>query len=178
MLDAALKWREPRIGKIDEEALAAVHGALWRDVMTYFGWELLAKSVLWDRKFAHSAIHPAFDRLLDSGNYLQPPHVNRSTARPKLAQWPKDDAVKQQCLPTFRDLNKRLSSFLCWLVNEKHNLNEQQVLAAMRYFVSRPSFFPHLLKLSDAIRPATCFSSPEHPYSFAGDRTTPESGGP
>jgi hypothetical protein len=66
LLDAALEWREPQISKNGEDALAAVRGALWRYVMAYSGWELLAKSVLWHGKAAHSAIHPAFDRLLDS----------------------------------------------------------------------------------------------------------------
>jgi hypothetical protein len=86
-LDAALEWCEPRISKNNVDALAAVRGALWRYVMAYSGWELLAKSVLWDRKAAHSAIHPAFDRMLDSKDRLQPPHVSRANAPETLVQW-------------------------------------------------------------------------------------------
>ena len=110
LLDAALEWREPRIGKNDKDALAAVCGAIWRYVMAYSGWELLAKSVLWDGKAARSAIHPAFDKLLDSENRLQPPYVNRAEAPEKLVEWVKKDAPKERCLPTFLGLNKRLSA--------------------------------------------------------------------
>ena len=86
MLDAALEWREPRIGKTTEGELAAVRGALWRHLMAYSGWELLAKSVLWDGKAAHCAIHPAFDRLLDSENRLQLPYASYKNAPQKLVQ--------------------------------------------------------------------------------------------
>ena len=64
--------REPRIGKTTEDELAAVRGALWRHVMAYSGLELLAKSVLWDGKSAHCAIHLAFGRLLNSEISFQP----------------------------------------------------------------------------------------------------------
>ncbi len=130
------------MSKNGEDALAAVRGALWRYVMAYSGWELLAKSVLWDGKAAHSAIHPAFDRLLDSENRLQPPHANRAQAPAKLVQWLKEDAAKERCLPTFLGLNKRLSSFPRWLVNENHTLAEQQVLAAMRHIVAHGALSP------------------------------------
>jgi hypothetical protein len=63
LLHAALSWREPRIGKNNEDVLDAVRGAFWWYVMAYSGWELLAKSVLWDGKAARSVIHPAFDKL-------------------------------------------------------------------------------------------------------------------
>jgi hypothetical protein len=142
LLDAALEWRDPQMSKNGEDALAAVRGALWRYVMAYSGWELLAKSVLWDGKAAHSAIHPAFDRLLDSENRLQPPHANRAQAPAKLVQWLKEDAAKERCLPTFLGLNKRLSSFPRWLVNENHTLAEQQVLAAMRHIVAHGALSP------------------------------------
>ena len=142
LLDAALEWREPRIGKNDKDALAAVRGALWGYVMAYSGWELLAKSLLWDGKAAHSAIHPAFDSLLDSENCLQPPHTNRAEAPEKLVQWLKDDAAKERCLPTFLGLNKRLSAFPRWLVNENHTLTEQQVLAAMRHIIAHGALSP------------------------------------
>lgn len=142
LLDAALEWREPRIGKKTEDELAAVRGALWRHVMAYSGWELLAKSVLWDGKAAHCAIHPAFDRLLDSGISLQPPYANCEDAPQKLVQWLKEDAAKERCLPTFLGLNKRLNSFPRWLVNENHTLSEQQVLAAMRHIVAHGALSP------------------------------------
>jgi hypothetical protein len=142
LLDAALEWREPRISKNGEDALAAVRGALWRYVMAYSAWELLAKSVLWDGKAVRSAIHPAFDKLFDSENRLQPPHANRAQAPAKLVQWLKDDAAKERCLPTFLGLNKRLSAFPRWLVNENHTLTEQQVLAAMRHIVAHGALSP------------------------------------
>lgn len=142
LLDAALEWREPRIGKNDKDVLAAVRGALWGYVMAYSGWELLAKSVLWDGKAVRSAIHPAFDKLFDSENRLQPPHANRAQAPAKLVQWLKDDAAKERCLPTFLGLNKQLSSFPRWLVNENHTLTEQQVLAAMRHIVAHGALSP------------------------------------
>jgi hypothetical protein len=100
--------------------------------MAYSGWELLARSVLRNGKAARSGIHPAFDRLLDSDNHLPPPHANSAEAPEKLVQWLKVDAPKERCLPTFLGLNKRLSAFPRWLVNENHTLSEQQVLAAMR----------------------------------------------
>ena len=56
LLDAALEWSDPRIGKTTEDELAAVCGALCSHVMAYSGWELLAKSVIWDGKAAHCAI--------------------------------------------------------------------------------------------------------------------------
>lgn len=142
LLDAALEWREPRIGKNDEASLALMRGALWRYVMAYSAWELLAKSVLWDGKAVRSAIHPAFDKLFDSENLLQPPHANRAQAPAKLVQWLKDDAAKERCLPTFLGLNKQLSSFPRWLVNENHILTEQQVLAAMRHIVAHGALSP------------------------------------
>ena len=142
LLDAALEWREPRIGKNNEDALGAIRGALWRHVMAYSGWELLAKSVLWDVKAARSAIHPAFDMLLDSDNRLQPPHANRAEAPEKLIQWLKDDAAKERWLPDFLGLNMRLSAFPRWLVNESHTLSEQQVLAAMRHIVAHGALSP------------------------------------
>ena len=141
-MDAALEWCQPQISKNGEDAVAAVRGALWRYVMAYSGWELLAKSVLWDGKAAHSAIHPAFDRLLDSDTCLHPPHANRAQAPAKLVQWLKDDAAKERCLPTFLGLNKRLSAFPRWLVNENHSLTEQQVLAAMRHIVAHGALSP------------------------------------
>lgn len=141
-MDAALKWREPRIRRNDADALAAVRGVLWRYVMAYSGWELLAKSVLWDGKAAHSAIHPAFDRLLDSDNCLQPPHTNRAQAPAKLVQWLKDDAAKERCLPKFLGFNKRLSAFPRWPVNENHTLTEQQVLAPMCHIVAHGALSP------------------------------------
>ncbi len=142
LLDAALEWDEPRIGKASENALAAVRGALWRHVMAYSGWELLAKSVLWDGKAAHSPIHPAFDRLLDSENRLQPPYVSRAEAPEKLVEWLEDGAAKERCLPTFLCLNKRLSQFPRWLVSESATLSEQQVLAAMRHIVAHGALSP------------------------------------
>jgi hypothetical protein len=76
LLDAALEWREPRIGKNNEDVLAAVRGAFWRYVMAYSGWELLAKSLLWDGKVARSNIHSAFDKLLYSDSRLKPLYEN------------------------------------------------------------------------------------------------------
>ena len=101
MLDAELEWREPRIGKKNEDVLAAVRGAFWRYVMAYSGWELLANSVRWNGKAARSAIHPAFDKLQDSDNRLQPLYANLALAPAKLVQRLKDDAAKECCLPTF-----------------------------------------------------------------------------
>lgn len=142
LLDAALEWREPRIGKNNEDVLASVRNAFWRYVMAYSGWELLAKSVLWDGKAARSAIHPAFDKLHDSDSRLQPLYANRAQAPAKLVQWLNDDAAKERFLPTFLGLNKQLSSFPRWLVNENHTLTEQQVLGAMRHTVAHGALSP------------------------------------
>jgi hypothetical protein len=142
LLDAALEWREARISKNGEDSLAAVRGALWRYVMAYSGWELLAKSVLWEGKAPHSAIHPGFDRLLDSESCLRPPHGSRAEAPGKLVLWLKNDAAKERCLPMFLGLNKRLSPFPRWLVNENHTISEQQVLAAMRHIVAHGVLSP------------------------------------
>lgn len=98
--------------------------------------------MLWDGKAARSAIHPAFDKLVYSNNRLQPPHVNRAQAPVKLVQWLNDDAVKERCLPTFLGLNKQLSPFPRWLVNENHNLSEQHLLAAMRHIVAHGALSP------------------------------------
>ena len=136
LLDAALEWRVPRISKNGEDALDAVRGAPWHYLMVHSGWGLLAKSVLWDGKAFRSAIHPAFDNLFDSEDRLQPPHSNLAQAPAKLVQWPKDEAAKERCLPTFLGLNNQLSSFPRWLVNEGHTLSEQQVLVAMRHIVA------------------------------------------
>ncbi len=86
----------------------------------FSGWELLAKSVFWDGKAAHRAIHPALDILLDSGNCLQPPHANRAQAPQALVQWLEDAAAMERCLPIFPGMSKRLSPFPSWLVNETH----------------------------------------------------------
>lgn len=98
--------------------------------------------MLWDGKAARSAIHPAFDRLLEADNRLQPPFVSRAQAPEKLVQWLKEDAPKERCLPTFLGSNKRLSAFPRWLVNESYTLGEQQVLAAMRHIVAHGALSP------------------------------------
>jgi hypothetical protein len=119
-----------------------IRGALRRYVMAYSGWNLLARSVLRNGKAARSGSHPAFDRLLDSGNQLPPPHAHSAEAPKKLVQWLKVDAPKERCLPTFLSLNKRLSAFPRWLVNEKHTLSEQQLLATMRHIVAHGARSP------------------------------------
>lgn len=110
--------------------------------MANSGWELLAKSVLWDGKAARSAIHPAFDKLHDADSRLQPLYANRAQAPGKLLKWLNNDAAKERCLLTFLGLNKQLSSFPRWLVNESHTLTEQQVLAAMRHIVAHGARSP------------------------------------
>ncbi len=57
-------------------------------------------------------------------------------------QWLNDDAAVDRCLPTFLGLNKQLSSFPRFLVNENHALTEQQVLAAMRYIFAHGALAP------------------------------------
>ena len=78
LLDAALDWCEPRIQRVEDDELAAVRGAPWRNVLAYSGWKLLEKSVLLDGNTAHSAINPVFDKLLDAQNLLQPPPASRA----------------------------------------------------------------------------------------------------
>ena len=105
LLDAALEWGDPGIQRGEENALALVRGELWRHVMAYSGWELLAKSVLWDGKAVHSAIHRSFDKLLDAQDLLQPPHASRAEAPQPLKKWLQADARGERCLPTFLGLS-------------------------------------------------------------------------
>lgn len=132
---SVLDWRELRIQRGEDDALAEVRGGLWRNVMAYSSWELLAKSVLWDGKAAYSSIHPAFDKWLDLRNLLQPPHVSRAEAPQALGDCLQADAGRERFLPTFLGLNRSLISFPSWLVHEADALSEKRVLASMRHIV-------------------------------------------
>ena len=47
LFDAALNWHEPVISGHADDELARLRGKLWRYVMAYSAWELVAKSVQW-----------------------------------------------------------------------------------------------------------------------------------
>ena len=115
---------------------------LWRYVMAFSAWELVAKSVMWKGKSVHSSIHVAFNKLLPAEGALQPPYTTRSAAPSRLVQWLEEDARQERCLPTFLGLGKKLRTFPFWLVNESRSLNEQQVLAAMRHIVAHGALSP------------------------------------
>ena len=142
LFDAALNWHEPVIPGHADDELARLRGMLWRYVMAYSAWELVAKSVLWRGRSVHSPLHDAFNKLLPAAGSLQPPYSSRSAAPARLVQWLEEDARQERCLPTFLGLGKTLKAFPFWLVNEKHRLNEQQVLAAMRHIVAHGALSP------------------------------------
>jgi hypothetical protein len=142
LFDAALNWHEPIIPGHADDELARLRGMLWRYVMAYSAWELVAKSVMWNAKSVHGSIHDAFNKLLPAEGALQPPYITRSAAPARLVQWLEEDARQERCLPTFLGLGKKLQTFPFWLVNESHRLNEQQVLAAMRHIVAHGALSP------------------------------------
>lgn len=142
LLDAALLWPSPRIGHDSNIELADVRGELWRYVMAYSGWELVAKSTLWHENAARDAIHSAFDAFLDQKNSLQPPFLSKNQAPQKLQQWLAHDARNERSLPAFLGLNKQLKPFPRWLVSESTALTEQRVLAAMRHIVAHGALSP------------------------------------
>jgi hypothetical protein len=132
LIDAALEWPEPRIGRYSEGELAEVRGALWRYVMAYCGWELIAKSVHWHETAVRDAIHTAFDTMLSAEGCLKPPFATQNEAPLNLQQWFDNDASNERNLPAFLGLNNRLKSFPRWLVSENTSLTAQRVLAATR----------------------------------------------
>lgn len=140
--DAALNWHEPVIPGHADDELARLRGMLWRYVMAYSVWELVAKSVLWRGHSLHSPLHDAFNKLLPAAGSLQPPYSSRSAAPARLMQLLEEDESQERCLPTFLGLGKTLKAYPFWLVNEECRLNEHQVLAAMRHIVAHGALSP------------------------------------
>ena len=73
-----------------------VRGVLWKYVIAYSAWKLLATTVQWnDRKLHQNQnINPAFDRLLEPSNHLKPPHPSSDSALDTLTRWIAGDNIK------------------------------------------------------------------------------------
>ena len=76
LLASALDWQQPTIGSDFDSSLCQMLGLLWRYLMAYTGWELMAKSVLWDGKSLLGLQTEPFTPLLNGAPPLKAPFAD------------------------------------------------------------------------------------------------------
>ena len=142
LITSAIEWEQPSIGTNGQSETDGMRGLLWRYVMAYTGWELMAKSVLWDGG-KPGALHPEpFEALLIGAPPLTPPFRSIETAPKALQNWLTTDEEEEAHLPAFLGLSKNHRTFSCWLVGEPSGLSDLQVLACMRHVVAHGTLSP------------------------------------
>lgn len=119
-----------------------MRGLLWRYLMAYTGWELMAKSVLWDGKNMGGLNPEPFTALLEGAPPLKPPFARLDEAPEALRNWMAIDEQTEVHLPAFLGLSGNHQKFTHWLVGECPELSTLGVLASMRHVVAHGTLSP------------------------------------
>ena len=142
LLASALDWQQPTIGSDPDSSLCQMRGLLWRYLMSYTGWELMAKSVLWDGTSLRGLQTEPFTPLLNGAPPLKAPFADLNQAPEALRSWMATEEQIETHLPAFLGLSGNHKAFIHWLVGEPTNLSDLQVLASMRHVVAHGTLSP------------------------------------
>ena len=110
--------------------------------MVYTGWELMAKSVLWDGTSLRGLQTEPFTPLLNGAPPLQAPFADLNQAPEALRSWMATEEQIETHLPAFLGLSGNHKAFIHWLVGEPTHLSDLQVLASMRHVVAHGTLSP------------------------------------
>lgn len=142
LITSAIAWEQPSIGPNGQSDTDSMRGLLWRYLMAYTGWELMAKSVAWDGSSLR-ALHPKpFEPLLNGAPPLQSPFPSVQKAPKALQEWLATEEEEEAHLPAFLGLSDNHGSFTRWLVGEASTLSDLQVLACLRHMVAHGTLSP------------------------------------
>jgi hypothetical protein len=137
LLKLAVEWEQPFIGRQQQpNQLDCLWGSLWRHVMAFSGWELAARSVIWDRTKQKWFKQSSLACLCDHSTTPAPPWSNREQVSANLEQWLAPSMDKQHPLPDFLALGDGQADFFPWLLGETHQLHPWAVLACIRNVVA------------------------------------------
>lgn len=142
LLASALDWQQAMIGSDADSSLCLMRGLLWRYLMAYTGWELMAKSVLWDGKSLRGLQTEPFITLLNGVLPLKAPFPDFNQAPVALQTWMATEEQIEVHLPAFLGLSRNHKTFIHWLVGESTHFSDLQVLASMRHVAAHGTLSP------------------------------------
>jgi hypothetical protein len=142
LISSAMAWEEPNLGPNRRSETNMMRGQLWRYLMAYTGWELIAKSVVWDGSNPGGLQPEHFMALLNGAPLLKPPFAAIEDAPRPLQTWLAADDGEEAHLPAFLGLTSNHCKFMDWLVSKPCGLNDLQVLACMRHVVAHGTLSP------------------------------------